>query len=160
MANVSFADGKLKICSRQVRRWPSAKFMSDKWQNKILPSANVKKTIGKFLFFKWENVRLLHLSAGGKGREEPRPNKLQRITTKKKTCVHSAENTPQGTCKEKQAYSRKLIKTNPRAAYASARPGAHRAKDVLINNRYTKERHFFIDRTHLLLLMRRDCYMC
>ena len=30
--NVSFADGKLKICSRQVRRWPSAKFMSDKWQ--------------------------------------------------------------------------------------------------------------------------------
>ena len=32
-ANVSFADGKLKICNRQVRRWPSAKFMSDKWQN-------------------------------------------------------------------------------------------------------------------------------
>ena len=32
MANVSFADGKLKICNRQVRRWPSAKFMSDKWQ--------------------------------------------------------------------------------------------------------------------------------
>ena len=30
-----FADGKQKICRRQVRRWPSAKFMSDKWQNKI-----------------------------------------------------------------------------------------------------------------------------
>ena len=39
-ANVSFADGKLKICNRQVRRWPSAKCMSDKWQNKILPAAH------------------------------------------------------------------------------------------------------------------------
>ena len=32
MANVSFADGKLKICNRQVRRWPAAKFTSDKRQ--------------------------------------------------------------------------------------------------------------------------------
>ena len=97
-------------------------------------------------------------------REGKRENPPQQITEnnnkeKKRVCT-AQKNTPQGTCKEKQASSRKLIKTNPRAAYASARPGAHRAKDVLINNRYTKERHFFIDRTHLLLLMRRDCYMC
>ncbi|HIW36702.1 MAG TPA: hypothetical protein IAA30_06945 [Candidatus Treponema faecavium] len=33
LSGKKFADGKLKICNRQVRRWPSAKFMSDKWQN-------------------------------------------------------------------------------------------------------------------------------
>ena len=49
MANFYFADGKQKICRRQVRRWPSAKFMSDKWQNKILPSANCYFLNGKFV---------------------------------------------------------------------------------------------------------------
>ena len=48
-ANFYFADGKQKICNRQVRRWPSAKFMSDKRQNKILPSANVKK-VGQHVY--------------------------------------------------------------------------------------------------------------
>ena len=38
MANFYFADGKQKICRRQVRRWPSAKFIA----------------IGKLLFFKRE----------------------------------------------------------------------------------------------------------
>ena len=46
-ASETLADGKLKICNRQVRRWPSAKFMSDKWQNKILPSANCYFLNGK-----------------------------------------------------------------------------------------------------------------
>ncbi|HIW36203.1 MAG TPA: hypothetical protein IAA30_04405 [Candidatus Treponema faecavium] len=46
-ANVSFADGKQKICNRQVRRWPSAKFKSDKRQNKILPAANFYFLNGK-----------------------------------------------------------------------------------------------------------------
>ena len=42
-----FAAGKQKICNRQVRRWPSAKFMSDKRQNKILPLANFYFLNGK-----------------------------------------------------------------------------------------------------------------
>ena len=40
-ANFYFADGKPKICRRQVRRWPSAKFMSDKRQIFYWPSANL-----------------------------------------------------------------------------------------------------------------------
>ncbi|HIW35752.1 MAG TPA: hypothetical protein IAA30_02075 [Candidatus Treponema faecavium] len=61
-ANFYFADGKPKIWRRQVRRWPSAKFMSDKRQNKILPSANFY-----FLNGKSDSRRQMGLSQSGQG---------------------------------------------------------------------------------------------
>ncbi|HIW35446.1 MAG TPA: hypothetical protein IAA30_00520, partial [Candidatus Treponema faecavium] len=39
-ANFQFAVGKVKVCRLQVSRWPTAKFVPDKRQNKILPLAN------------------------------------------------------------------------------------------------------------------------
>ena len=63
-ANVSFADGKQKICRRQVRRWPSAKFTRDKRQKKILPSANCYFFNGKFISLHsaafWGAARAVH----------------------------------------------------------------------------------------------------
>ncbi|HIW37263.1 MAG TPA: hypothetical protein IAA30_09810 [Candidatus Treponema faecavium] len=49
IANFQFADGKVKVCNRQVSRWPTAKFLPDKRQIFILPSANFLFASGKYV---------------------------------------------------------------------------------------------------------------
>ena len=47
------------------------------------------------------------------GKRETPPNKLQRITTKKKTCVHSAEKHPAGNLQRKTSVQPQADKNKP-----------------------------------------------